>query len=187
MDKRKILGAGLTVILFLGAAWAFGFFNGLDSEVAELKAMRDDGFSRMGQMTDEERRAHFMSLRERAEQLSPEQRRQVFEGGQQFFAQRMNEFFAKSPAEQRKELDELIDRMEQWQGGNRGGRDGGNRPQLSQQQIDQRMKQGLDRTSPEMRARMEQFRTMLNQRRGERGLPPVQGGSRGMFGGRGRA
>jgi hypothetical protein len=45
----------------------------------------------------------------------------------------------------------------------------------------------LDRSTPEMRAKMDRYRDLMNQRRQERGLEPLEGGGRGMFGGgRGR-
>ena len=41
-----------------------------------------------------------------------------------------------------------------------------------------------NRTTPEMRAKFDRFKDMVNERRDERGLDPVQG-MRGMFGPRG--
>ena len=50
-------------------------------------------------------------------------------------------------------------------------------------QRDQRGKERLDRSTPEMRAKMDRFRDMINDRREERGLEPIEGG-RGGRGGR---
>ena len=92
----------------------------------------------------------------------------------------MNDFFAKSPEEQRQSLDQMIDRMEQRrqrrETEGRGGEGrGGGRPDMTPQQRDQRRKQGLDRTTPEMRGMMDAFRDMINDRRQERGLEPIHG------------
>jgi uncharacterized membrane protein YgcG len=185
MDRTKT-GIALGVVALLAvAAWALGYFDGADPLVAELQQMRDENFQRMDQMTDEERRAQFQQFREKVDQLSDDQRRQFFEGGREEFQgrmlERMNEFFAMPPDQQKKELDEQIDRMEQWRsqreadggqarggggppgGGPRGGGGGGGG------------KARLDRSTPEMRAKMSRYFDMLNARREQRGLEPMTG------------
>jgi len=97
---------------------------------------------------------------------------------QQRINQRLDEFLSMSPEEQRAELDRRIDMMEE----NGGGRDanGGGRARGG--------KGMLDRTTPEMRAKVTQMMGMMNDRRSERGLEPISS-PRGMFGppgGRGR-
>lgn len=185
MDRKKITIATAAAAALIIAAWALGYFEGTDPQVAGLQQFRDENFQRLDQMSDEERRAQFAEFRERVGQLSDDQRREFFEGSREFFQarmlERMDRFFALPPDQQRKELDEQIDRMEQRRrdrdaggnargdrgpGGGRGGGGGGG-------------KNRLDRSTPEMRAKGDRYRDMLNDRRKERGLEPITGG-RGM-------
>jgi len=190
MNKKKTAIGAVMLALVVGAGWALGFFDTTDPQVAELQKLREETFGRMDQMSDEERRSQFQEFRQRVEGLSEDQRREFFEssreGFQQVRVQRMDQFFAMTPEEQTKRLNELIDRMEEWRA-NRGqgggwGR-GGGRGNMTAAQRDQHSKQRLDRSTPEMRAKMDRFRDMMNERREERGLEPIDGG-RGMFGGR---
>ncbi|MCH8839794.1 MAG: hypothetical protein IH831_03795 [Planctomycetes bacterium] len=195
MDKKKTAIGAMMLALVVGAGWALGFFDTTDPQVAELQKLREETFGRMDQMSDEERRSQFQKFRQRVEGLSEDQRREFFESGregfQQMMLQRMDQFFAMSPEEQTEKLDEMIDRMEEWranreQGGGGGpgwGRGGAGRGDMSPAQRDQRSKQRLDRSTPEMRAKMDRFLDMMNERREERGLEPIDRG-RGMFGGR---
>jgi len=199
MDREKIAICVAVVALLAGAAWALGYFDGADPQVAELQQLRAENFPRIDQMTDEERRTQFQEFRTRVDALSDDQRREFFEGSRDFFQarmlERMNHFFELPEAEQKKALDERIDRMDQWRrhreagggearggggpgrggpDGRRGGGGGGGKARL-------------DRSTPEMRAKMDRYRDLMNQRRQERGLEPLEGGVRGMFGGgRGR-
>ena len=188
MDKRKTAIGAVTMALVLGVGWALGFFDRSDPEVLELQKMRDEAFDRRDQISEEERRTQFRAIRERVEDLSEDQRRAFHEGLRERFQQRMEQFFAMLPEEQTERLDELIDRMEERRanrdqaGG--GGRPGGGRGDMTAAQRDQRRKERLDRTTPDMRAKMDRFREMLNDRREQRGLDPIEGG-RGFFGGRG--
>ncbi len=192
MDKKKTAIAAVMLALVVGAGWALGFFGQPDPEVAELQKLRNEAFERRDQMNDEQRRAQFQEIRQRVDGLSESQQRQFREGGRERFQQmmfeRMNEFFDMTPEEQAERLDEMIDRMEERRANrdqNGGGRPGGGRGgDMTAAQRDQRSKERLDRSTPEMRAKMERFRDMMNQRREERGLEPVRGG-RGMMGGHG--
>ena len=192
MNKRKTVIGVVTLLIAVGAGWALGFFDQIDPEVAELQQLRDEAFQRRDQLTEEERRAQFRAVRERVDGLSEDQRRAFHEGGrerfQQMMLQRMDEFYEMSPEEQAEKLDENIDRMEERRA-NRDQAGGGGRPDrgrgdMTAAQRDQRSKERLDRSTPEMRAKMDQFRDMMNERREQRGLEPIRGG-RGMFGGRG--
>jgi len=193
MKKRKSAIAAVVVTLAVGVGWAMGFFEKTDPQVAELQQLRDENISKMDQMPAEQRREQWRGLRDRVEQLSPEQRQQFFDSSRDQFQammlNRVDRFFALPPEEQQEKLDEMIDRMENWRkqreanGGD--GRRGGNRGNLTSQQRDQRSKERLDRTTPELRAKFDRFRDMINERREERGLEPMNG-FRGMFrGGRG--
>ncbi len=183
MDKRKITVAAIVVVACVAAAWAFGLFGGTDPVVAEMQQLRDQ----MRDLPEAERRAQWDNFRQRMEGLTDAQRK-ALRGDrgqwQQFAQQRMDEFFQLPPGEQRQKLDEMIDRMEQRrkemaqnpnanQGG-RGGRGGGRN--MTDAQRDQRSKERLDRTNPKMRAQFTEFGRRMNERRTERGLPPMEGG-----------
>ncbi len=195
MNKKKTAIGAVMLALVVGAGWALGFFDTIDPQVAELQKLREETFGRVDQMSNEERRSQFQEFRQRVDGLSEEQRREFRESGregfQQRMLQRMDRFFAMSPEEQMKELDEMIDRMEEWRanreqggGGGPGWGRGGGRGNMTGTQRDQRSKERLDRSTPEMRAKMDRFRDMMNVRREERGLDPVDGPPRGMFRGR---
>jgi len=199
MDKRKLAIAVVIVLVLAGAAWAFGLIGRTDPVVAEMQQLRDQMFQNRD-LPQAERRAQWENFRQRMDSLTEAQRDALRDGGrerwQQFGQQRMDEFFKLPPDQQRQRLDEMIDRMEQRQreraqnpnanqGGGRGGR-GGDRGNMTDAQRDQRRKERLDRTSPKMRAQFTEFGRRLNERRAERGLPPVEGGpGRGGFGGGG--
>lgn len=177
MEKKHVIGALVLLLLFAGVGWAL--FAGEDAELAEAKQMRDDMLNNMHKMSDEERRATRDAFRQRANTLSEDQRRELGRGFRQFMMQRVDQLLAMPREEQVQELDKWIDRMEERRqnreangGEGRGGR-GGN---MTPEQRDQRRKQGLDRTSPEMRGKMDTMKDLINERREERGLEPIQGG-----------
>lgn len=183
MNKKNTITATVILALLAGVAWAL--FSGEDAEVAEAKQMRDDLFQKVETMSRDERRANFESLREKTRDFSEDQRRAFGQGMRQFFMKRVDKLLAMPPEERNKELDKWIDRMEEW-GANREGREGregrGDRGgDMTSAERDQRRKQRLDRSTPEMRAKMDRMKDLINDRREERGLDPIQGG-RGMFG-----
>lgn len=180
MNKKNTTAATVFLALLAGLAWAL--FSGEDAEVAEAKQMRDELFQKAEGMSHDERRANFESLREKTRDFSEDQRRAFGQGMRKFFMKRVDQLLTMSPEERNKELDKWIDRMEE-RGANREGREGrGNRGgDMTQAERDQRHKQRLDRSTPEMRAKMDRMKDLINDRRADRGLDPLQGG-RGMFG-----
>jgi hypothetical protein len=186
MNTRKIIYAASGLLILLAAAWMFGLFGGTDPVVAEMQQLRDQ----MRDLPEAQRRAQWDAYRQRMETLTEEQRN-ALRGDrgqwQQFAQQRMDEFFQLPPDAQRQRLDEMIDRMEQRRkeraqnpNANRGNRGGDRNRNLTDAQRDQRRKERLDRTSPKMRAQFTEFGRRMNDRRAERGLPPVEGrGGRG--------
>ena len=193
MENNKMTMMGVLVAIGLAAAWALGFFDGMDPQVAELEKMRDQNLQRMDQLSEQERRAQWGGFRQRIDHLTEEQKKQFFDSSRPIFQQmmldRMNKFLEMSPEEQEKRLDEIIDRMEQRKAdrndGGDGNRRGGDRGNRSDAERDQRRKERLDRTTPEMRAKFDRFKDMLNDRRRERGLDPIEGGRGIMRGMRG--
>ena len=192
MNKRRWIISSCVVLLCIVGAWAFGLFGGTDPAIAKLQEigdqmsasnlsdgqrdqLRDQFRTQMRSMTDEQRRAFFDANRGQWEARS---------------AQRMNEFFAMSKADQTKRLDEIINRavaqqkQNHGQNANRGGNGGGNRGSTSEAQREERSKRRLDSTSPKMRAQYSEFRKMLDNRAAQRGVKLDNGWGRG-FGGRG--
>ena len=192
MNKKYVFSCAVVLLVVLAASWAMRFFNGKDPAVAELEQFRDETFKKADTMSDDERRSNFEGFREKIQELDEGQRRQFFEASRpmmmQWINQRMDRLFSMEPLEQEKELDRWIDRMEEGRknreanGGGRRGRDGG---EMSQEQRDQRRKERLDRTTPELRAKFDRMKDLINERRAERGLDPIRVG-REMFGRPGR-
>jgi len=180
MNKRgAVISSVILLLVIAAAAWAY--FR-TDPVVAEMQMLQDQLFANRD-LPEAERRAHWDNFRQRMDGLTDAQRSDLRSAGrdrwEQFAQQRMDQFFQLSPADQRKQLDEMIDRMENRDrtpnpNAGRGGRGGGGR-NLSDAQRAQRGKERLDRTSPKMRAQFTEFRRLLNDRRAERGLPPSEG------------
>jgi hypothetical protein len=186
MKKRPIVvGAGVLFFILIAAAYAY--FR-TDPVVTEMQQLRDEMSSR--DLPDADRRAQWNNFRQRMDSLSEDQRRAVWESGRERFErfgrQRMDEFFQLPPAEQKKRLDEIIDRMQARQqnpnagrGGPPGGRGLGGGRNMTEGQRDQRRKEMISRTDPKMRARFDQFRQLLGDRMNERGIQPPPGGRMG--------
>ena len=187
MDKRKITIVATIAFASFAAAWALGFFGGTDPVVAEMQQLREEMFANRD-LPDGQRRAQWQEFRQRMDGLTDAQRDALRQGGrerwQQFAQLRMDEFFKLPSEQQQQRLDEIIDRMEQRRqeraqnpNANRGGggRGGDRDRNMTDAQRDQRRKERLDRSSPKMRAQFTEFGRRLNERRAERGLPPVDG------------
>ena len=84
----------------------------------------------------------------------------------QFFMQRLDKLLVMPPAERNAELDKWIDRMETMRKSMKAGGDQGgwrNRfADMSEAERDQRRKQRLDRSSPDMRAKFDRLWDLLN-------------------------
>jgi hypothetical protein len=189
MNNRNVAGVVALVITGLLWAWTLGWFSGKkysdDPQVAELQKLVDDNAPKLNQMSDEQKRAGRDDFRKRMEGLSPDQRQSVMEGIMPVmvpimarqFENRYDEFMKKSPEERRKDLDKEIDRMEKAknQAGAGGGPPGGGMRNMDPKKADEFRKKMLDWTTPEQRAKFENGIRMFNERRAERGLPPVNG------------
>lgn len=192
MNKRNIIIGGIVVLLVaVGGAWALGYFGG-DPAVKEMQQLRDQMFANRD-LPDADRRAQWENFRQKMDGLTDAQRQAVWDSGrdrfQQFARQRIDEFFQLPPDKQRERLDEIIDRMQQRQqnpNASRGPGGGGGWRNMTDAQRDQRRKEMISRTDPQMRARFNQFRQMLGDRMKQRGMSPTEGGfgrRGGPFGG----
>jgi hypothetical protein len=196
MDKRKVsIGVVTILIVGLGAAWALGYFQRTDPALAELNQLRDQ----MRSAADGDRPAMFQQFREKMDGLTDAQRKEFRDTNRGQFrqdaAKRMNQFFAMTPADQKKRLDEMIDQMQkrqQQRAANGGGagtagagnnRNGGRGANQTDGQREQARKNRLDNTNPAERAQTDKFRAMLGDRMQQRGISPPAGGGGGFGGG----
>jgi hypothetical protein len=193
--KRIFISAVVVGITGLASAWLFGWFGG-DPALAEVQQLQ----AKMAEpnLKDADRQALMQQMRGKIEGLSPDARRAVFENGRQMFEQRaeahIDQILAMSQAERNKALDADIDRMEKMhaqreanaqtgaqpnaqnaQNGQRGQRGGQRGANLSDDQRVDRLRNRLDRSTPEMRAKRNVYIQLVNQRRQQRGLPPMTG------------
>jgi hypothetical protein len=201
MKRRNIFAAAAAILLIACGAWAFGFFDRPDPVVAELQKMADQAF---GQELSEAQQSEFrQQFRQKMDSLSPAQRDAFFDANRDRWMQRMesrmNEFFAMSPSDQQKRLDEIINQMTRPRenrgpngangfrgpGGGSGGPtnnagrgdrgDRGGWANMTEAQRDERAKRRLDQTNPKMRAQFAEFRKKLENRAKERGIPQLPG------------
>ena len=187
--RRRWLFALIALLALLVGVGTYGTVRGR-GDVAKVQQLRKELFTAKG-ATPEQRKATAEQFRQEMRKLSPDQRSELFTAGQREAVARLDAYLAMSPAERRQHLDREIDRMEQrrkeWAsrpprtGGGPSRRPGGDRPR-SAEETEKRRKERLDRTTPEQRAMMDQlrakgerFRNDLNQRRAQRGLPPMNG------------
>jgi hypothetical protein len=196
MNKRKAVIGGVIVLMFGLAAWCFGFFGGADPALAKLHEL--GGQMADKSLTDAQRKELRGQFREQMQTLSDDQRHAFFQANRGDWearqAQRMDEFFAMSKADQQKRLDEILNRMAQAQsqsgqpngssqlanGGNSGRANGAKqRGSMTEEQREERSKRRLDNTNPKQRAQFSQFRKMLDQRALQRGISPPGRGARG--------
>lgn len=195
MKKSEVTGLVAVAALALFVAWFYGWFDGKaysdDPQVAALEKLRDENAPKMENMPAEERRSQGEAFRKQMEGLSPDQRAAFFESSMAVFVPIMarqfeknyDEFMAMSPEEQRRELDKRIDEMEKrggqgGPGGPGGGPGRGGPPNMDSKKMDEFRKKMLDYTTPDQRAKFEDGINRFNERRKERGLPPVGPGGR---------
>ena len=181
MNKKHTLTAVAILLLLAAIAWAL--LPADDTKLTEAKQMRDELFQKVDSMNPQQMRAGREAIREKMHDLSPNQRRQFGQGMRRFMMKRVDELLALPPEQQAEKLDKWIDRMEEMRKNHAPPGDRGTG--MTQAERDQRHKQRLDRTTPEMRAKMDRMKDLINERREQRGLEPIEGG-RGMFHGGGR-
>jgi hypothetical protein len=193
MEKRKLIGGLIATLFVVIAAWASRFIGGTDPALAALEDLRDQMSNES--LSDAQRDVLRDQFRNHMRTLSDEQRRAFFDANrnqwQGRMGQRMTEFFAISPADQQRRLDEMIDRMRQprpqrtqnvARDGRGAGQGRGNWANMTEAQRDERSKRRLDRSSATQRAQMTEFRRRLVARAKQRGINDLP--SNGRRGGR---
>jgi hypothetical protein len=148
----------------------------LQKELANAKSLPPD-----------QRKARFEQFRNEVKQLTDDQKAELFAPMREKQKAEMDRYFAMSPQQKIRYLDDRIDRMEKMRkdreknggglggfgpggtGGGPGARGPGGTTRTPEE-IEKRRKQFLENTTPEERAKMDQFRHDLDARRRQRGL-----------------
>ncbi len=246
LSLRTILIAGGVLALFMLVFVIFlvrlliGWWN--DAPVRDFKAATADmNMEKIADMKPEERKEFFENMKNMREKMNESQKQQVDEMNRERFqaqmTEKMNKFFALTPAEQKAALDKDLDRMagmmKMWSGnkapdgkggpgaggsgaggpasggnaaqgsgnggagsatsgnapaGGAGGPPGGGGPPWARgpanatpEQRNKRMSDMLDKSTPEFRAQMTEYRKMMEKRAIERGIQaiPFIGGAGG--------
>jgi hypothetical protein len=198
MDKpnrtRRWLRAAIILLLMGGAYLGYRAVRG-DPNLKKVRALQKELFTADAtKLAAEQRSDKFRQLREATDKLSPDQRKQLASEGQKRFEDELDRYRKMSPEEKRKYLDERIDRMERARRNAaqratqpssvsaaapvRPGGPPGGWQNLSAEERERRRKQRLDSSTPEFRAKMDQFFRDLQARRQQRGLPSTPGWGR---------
>lgn len=185
-----IIAITATILLF---AWWFGWL-GEGRALAEVQALQDKLAS--PNLTDADFRATMDQVRGLMVNLSDSARRSAWESGRGVFEKRelsrIKRILTLTGQERTKALDDEINRSErrrserqlranQAQNGSKGGGQSGQRgPRSRGSQTDEqrisRLKSRLDHSTPEQRASRAEFTKLINERRAQRGMPPMQHG-----------
>ncbi|MEM6655145.1 MAG: hypothetical protein AAF596_05010 [Planctomycetota bacterium] len=183
MSTKSVVGGfgALAAVAFGLAAVIAVLTPSIDPEIAELRVMRQHMFA-VGSPSVSERE----EFRQRVALLSDSQRRDFFHRSQpdmmKVMRQRMDKFFGQSPTNMRLEVsgraDEIVAQREERAAGDaEGGRRGpaGRLAEMSANERDSFRKQLLDRTDPEMRAQISEYRRLVDRELTSRGEQPVRG------------
>src|SRR4051812_15351314 len=180
--KKVVIWLTVVCITIFGAGWLFGWFSN-NAAIAEVRQLQEKAAD--PKLSDADRRALWDQMRAKMDALPDSARREVREAGRQVFEARseahMSEILAMSKAQQVKALDADIDAMEKRraefekrmqangkQDPNANGQKGNGtkgRPVATNdsQKVD-RLKNRLDRSTPESRAKRNAYMTLINQR-----------------------
>lgn len=188
MDKKKCGLLTLALALVGGSLWAWWHFRG-DPEVARVQALAVQLRTETKDLPEDKRRELWGQFGEEIRKLSPDQRQALFadqrQRGEERARQELKNFFALSPADRQKALDRQIDESERRAKerqkrntqraangtGQRGGGGSGRGQNRTAEEKSARRNQMLDRSSPEDRAMRAEHRRLMDERRGQRGLP----------------
>lgn len=178
-NQRRGWAAGsAAVVLLLGGLAGWAMLPGEDPDLVAIRELRA-GLSEP-ELPPEKRRETFEAIRTAVEAL-PEEKREIArdelrEGFRARRTEMLNEWFAAPEEEKTAKIDELLDRIvARRNSGERGGppRGGpggrGDRPNDADSR-NARRKERLNASTPEMRAKMGEFRDALRERADERGI-----------------
>src|SRR5262245_22750498 len=176
LARHKRLKWSSFVIVLLFLLWMFW----PDRRLAEVKAMQQELFSKDAKkLSPEERKGKWEELRKATEKLSPAQKQELAKEGQDRFEKELERYAKMSKKEQNDYLDKKIDSMKKGQKGPtftpKGGQAAAGFTQKSSQTMsseerDRMKRQRLDRSTPEFRALMANYRKDLQNRMNARGI-----------------
>jgi hypothetical protein len=176
-----------SVVLMLVAA--YGLYRAIrpDPNLKKIQQLREE-FANSKDWTPEQRQQKGREMREAMQNLSPSQREALAAERQKRAEAEMERYANLTPTEKIRHLDEQITREQkmrqqfaqrnpngqrpQTAGPNNFG--SGQRQSLSAEERDKRRKERLNNTSPEYRARRDQYRKDMAARRQQWGLVPRQ-------------
>jgi hypothetical protein len=192
----------LAIVLVVGVYYCWKWYADY-SAMARVTALQEKMAD--ANLTSDERRQNFEDMRKAMSQLSSSQREQLFTMDMKRREQEMDRYLSMSKAEKKQYLDKRIDEMvkrskstnntanqkktanqnnstqqkqQQVSATNRQNGSSPNGSNRTPEQKDDRRKGMLDKTTPDMRAKMDVFRKDMEQRMKERGvnLPTRPGG-----------
>jgi hypothetical protein len=199
MSRNQKTVLALVVVLGIGAVAYALLPAGPDPDVVRVQQMQQRLFDPNTKMSDDERMKGFRELGEASRNLTDEQRMQIFRENP--MAKRMRQsvvdYFNLPEKERVALLDKHIDEMEKFRknmerrrkerqakgggppgggpGGGPGGPGGSGGPGGGGGDRSAMQKRMLDNTSPQERAMFGEYFQQMQQRRQERGLPPMGG------------
>ena len=185
-NRRLLLGLGCVALLAAGLVTWLRWPTAADPRVAELQDLADRVFAAPPTKAEDmhERRQMFTELREKVEELSPEQRREMMKKPPPFakMIQRDVETFFGLPTQERnKFLDKKIDEMEAMRKGMQQmfGGAGPPRPMGGAGMNPERAKEMrdmiLNNTTAQQRGQMNEFMRAMQERRSQRGMEQMPG------------
>jgi uncharacterized protein YdcH (DUF465 family) len=158
-----------------------------DPNLRRVQALRLELMSAEAKNLSKEARSEkWKELGATMKSLSPAQRQVLAQEGQKRYQAELERYAKLSPAEQKRHLDEQINRMEsarkkmsQMKGKAPAGIAKKNTRPRSQEERERMRKQRLDQTTPELRALMDRYRRDMAARRQQLGLPAFGFGAHG--------
>lgn len=191
----------LAAVIFLGFQLYAASKRQEDQEqLTKVKGMIDESMPKNASLTDfakmmfkrdpakeQEFRDKQKAIREEAKKLSPESRRELMQGQMKMMTNMTKQLLAMPKSQQNAVLDLFIDGMEAMRkqqeqrmakanssGNESGGGDRPRRPPVSDEERDQRRREFFDNMPPEDRATFSEGIRAMNDRRRERGMPPMR-------------
>src|SRR5262245_365715 len=172
---RRFKWTSLVVVALL-LIWMFW----PDRRLAEVKAMQQELFGKDAKkLSPEERKGKWEELRKATENLSPSQKQELAKEGQDRFQKELERYAKLSKKEQNEYLDKKIDGMKKAPKGPssnlKSAQAGAGFAQksgktMSSEERDRMKRQRLDRSTPEFRVLMANYRKDLQNRMNARGL-----------------
>ena len=171
INRKRIVALGILIVLTVLVLCLYQRVRP-DPQLAHARELGKQLADRS--LSSEKRRELGKQFRDEMRKLSPQQRGELFKDRQKAMRDRIAGYFKKSRQEQMAQLDEDINRMQQFRG--QGPPPGGANtaaPFVSSEDRDTRRRQRVDQSTAEERAQRAEYFKQLNARRQQRGLGPL--------------